>query len=77
MWSFRTATTIFSRKQVVSDLAYASDGGMFVLFTSHAALRKAAQTVIDGWDARGIEVVALPSLDAMDSLRAALGEPRP
>jgi ATP-dependent DNA helicase DinG len=29
--------------QVVSDLAYASDGGMFVLFTSHAALRRAAQ----------------------------------
>jgi ATP-dependent DNA helicase DinG len=28
--------------QVVSDLAYASDGGMFVLFTSHAALRRAA-----------------------------------
>jgi ATP-dependent DNA helicase DinG len=29
--------------QVVRDLAYASDGGMFVLFTSHAALRRAAQ----------------------------------
>jgi len=29
--------------QVVTDLAYASDGGMFVLFTSHAALRRAAQ----------------------------------
>jgi ATP-dependent DNA helicase DinG len=29
--------------QVVSDLAHASDGGMFVLFTSHAALRRAAQ----------------------------------
>ncbi len=28
--------------QVVSDLAYASDGGMFVLFTSHAALQRAA-----------------------------------
>lgn len=28
--------------QVVRDLAYASDGGMFVLFTSHAALRRAA-----------------------------------
>lgn len=28
--------------QVVTDLAYASDGGMFVLFTSHASLRKAA-----------------------------------
>jgi ATP-dependent DNA helicase DinG len=31
--------------QVVSDLAYASDGGMFVLFTSHAALRRAAAEV--------------------------------
>ncbi|HEX3236163.1 MAG TPA: helicase C-terminal domain-containing protein [Gemmatimonadales bacterium] len=29
--------------QVVTDLAYASDGGMFVLFTSHASLRRAAQ----------------------------------
>jgi ATP-dependent DNA helicase DinG len=29
--------------QVVTDLAWASDGGMFVLFTSHAALRRAAQ----------------------------------
>jgi ATP-dependent DNA helicase DinG len=28
--------------QVVTDLAYASDGGMFVLFTSHASLRRAA-----------------------------------
>jgi ATP-dependent DNA helicase DinG len=28
--------------QIVTDLAYASDGGMFVLFTSHASLRKAA-----------------------------------
>lgn len=28
--------------QVVSDLAHASDGGMFVLFTSHGALRRAA-----------------------------------
>ena len=28
--------------QIVSDLAYASDGGMFVLFTSHASLRRAA-----------------------------------
>jgi ATP-dependent DNA helicase DinG len=39
--------------QVVSDLAYASDGGMFVLFTSHAALRRAAQelrlTLGDRW----------------------------
>jgi ATP-dependent DNA helicase DinG len=29
--------------QVVHDLAWASDGGMFVLFTSHGALRRAAQ----------------------------------
>lgn len=28
--------------QVVRDLAYASDGGMFVLFTSHAALKRAS-----------------------------------
>ncbi|MGH7630575.1 MAG: helicase C-terminal domain-containing protein [Gemmatimonadales bacterium] len=28
--------------RVVTDLAWASDGGMFVLFTSHAALRRAA-----------------------------------
>lgn len=28
--------------EVASDLAYASDGGMFVLFTSHSSLRKAA-----------------------------------
>jgi ATP-dependent DNA helicase DinG len=28
--------------QVVQDLAWASDGGMFVLFTSHSALRRAA-----------------------------------
>ena len=26
----------------MTDLAYASDGGMFVLFTSHASLRRAA-----------------------------------
>lgn len=31
--------------QVVSDLAWASDGGLFVLFTSHAALRRAAVTL--------------------------------
>jgi ATP-dependent DNA helicase DinG len=31
--------------QIVSDLAYASDGGMFVLFTSHASLRRAALEV--------------------------------
>ena len=29
--------------QVVTDTVYASDGGMFVLFTSHAALRRAAE----------------------------------
>ncbi len=29
--------------QIVTDLAYASDGGMFVLFTSHAALKRAAR----------------------------------
>jgi ATP-dependent DNA helicase DinG len=34
--------------QVVSDLAYASDGGMFVLFTSHLALRRAAQELRAG-----------------------------
>jgi ATP-dependent DNA helicase DinG len=34
--------------QVVSDLAYASDGGMFVLFTSHVALRRAAQELRAG-----------------------------
>jgi ATP-dependent DNA helicase DinG len=34
--------------QIVSDLAYASDGGMFVLFTSHAALRRAAQELRAG-----------------------------
>lgn len=31
--------------QVVTDLAYASDGGMFVLFTSHAALQRAASSL--------------------------------
>jgi ATP-dependent DNA helicase DinG len=30
---------------VVTDLAYAADGGMFVLFTSHAALRRTADAV--------------------------------
>ena len=28
--------------QIVCDLVFASDGGMFVLFTSHASLRRAA-----------------------------------
>jgi ATP-dependent DNA helicase DinG len=31
--------------QVVQDLAWASDGGIFVLFTSHAALRRAASSL--------------------------------
>ncbi|MGH7535413.1 MAG: ATP-dependent DNA helicase, partial [Gemmatimonadales bacterium] len=31
--------------RIVTDLAYASDGGMFVLFTSHASLRRAAREV--------------------------------
>ena len=31
--------------QIVTDLAFASDGGMFVLFTSHAALRRAAASL--------------------------------
>jgi ATP-dependent DNA helicase DinG len=31
--------------RVVTDLAHASDGGMFVLFTSHAALRRAAEAL--------------------------------
>src|SRR5690606_24656378 len=30
---------------VVRDLAWAGDGGLFVLFTSHAALRRAAVTI--------------------------------
>ena len=34
--------------QVINDLAYASDGGMFVLFTSHSALRRAAQELRGG-----------------------------
>ena len=34
--------------QIVSDLAYASDGGMFVLFTSHASLRRAAAELRTG-----------------------------
>src|SRR5205814_620240 len=31
--------------RVLVELAHASDGGMFVLFTSHAALRRAAEAV--------------------------------
>jgi ATP-dependent DNA helicase DinG len=31
--------------RVVTDLAFAADGGMFVLFTSHAALRRAAASL--------------------------------
>ncbi len=38
--------------RVVLDLAYASDGGMFVLFTSHAALRRAADRVREEIGAR-------------------------
>ena len=38
--------------QVVQDLAYASDGGMFVLFTSHAALRRAATRLRQELDPR-------------------------
>ena len=38
--------------RVVVDLAYASDGGMFVLFTSHAALRRAAERLRDDVGAR-------------------------
>ncbi|MCU0620840.1 MAG: hypothetical protein MUC69_04975 [Gemmatimonadales bacterium] len=34
--------------QVVTDLAHASDGGMFVLFTSHASLRRAAAALREG-----------------------------
>jgi ATP-dependent DNA helicase DinG len=37
---------------IVTDLAYASDGGMFVLFTSHAALRRAAVTLRETLGAR-------------------------
>jgi len=38
--------------QVVTDLAHASDGGMFVLFTSHAALRRTAAALRDGLGGR-------------------------
>ena len=38
--------------QVVTDLAYASDGGMFVLFTSHAALQRAAASLRHAHGAR-------------------------
>jgi ATP-dependent DNA helicase DinG len=38
--------------RVVTDLAWASDGGMFVLFTSHAALRRAAAELRDTLGAR-------------------------
>lgn len=37
---------------VVRDLAYASDGGLFVLFTSHAALRRAATRLRQELDSR-------------------------
>lgn len=38
--------------QAVMELAHASDGGMFVLFTSHAALRRAAAQLRNGVGAR-------------------------
>ena len=38
--------------QVVEDLAAASDGGMFVLFTSHAALRRLASALRQGLGTR-------------------------
>ena len=38
--------------KVVTDLAWASDGGMFVLFTSHAALRRAAAELRGTLEAR-------------------------
>lgn len=38
--------------RVVTELAWASDGGMFVLFTSHAALRRAAAELRDNLGAR-------------------------
>jgi ATP-dependent DNA helicase DinG len=38
--------------EIVSDLAYASDGGMFVLFTSHAALQRAAAWLRHSLDGR-------------------------
>lgn len=38
--------------RVVTELAWASDGGMFVLFTSHAALRRAAAELRDSLGAR-------------------------
>ena len=38
--------------QIVSDLAFASDGGMFVLFTSHASLRRAAAELRMGLGSR-------------------------
>src|SRR5207245_9655310 len=39
--------------RVLVELAHASDGGMFVLFTSHAALRRAAEAVRDSVGGRG------------------------
>ncbi|HET9152325.1 MAG TPA: helicase C-terminal domain-containing protein [Gemmatimonadales bacterium] len=38
--------------RAVHELGYASDGGMFVLFTSHAALRRAAERLRDELDGR-------------------------
>ena len=52
--------------QVVTDLAYASDGGMFVLFTSHASLRRAASEL------RGVLGARWPILVQGESPRDAL-----
>ena len=38
--------------QIIRDLAYASDGGMFALFTSHGALRRAAERLRGQLDPR-------------------------
>jgi ATP-dependent DNA helicase DinG len=38
--------------RAVHELGYASDGGMFVLFTSHAALRRTAERLRDELDGR-------------------------
>ncbi|HEX5388014.1 MAG TPA: helicase C-terminal domain-containing protein [Gemmatimonadales bacterium] len=39
-------------ERIVGDVAFASDGGMFVLFTSHAALRRAAAALRETLGAR-------------------------
>ena len=66
--------------QVVTDLAYASDGGMFVLFTSHSALRRAAQELraalgdrwpilVQGEAPRDVLLAAIPSRGKRHSVR--------